>query len=285
MILQRKQTVEFLRYSLLHHPSTLLDYTIRRLSMGILPHRFYGMMRRINDIQFPCDFRLHPMVLWMYHGIYEYPTTLVMRKYLQEGDIFLDVGANIGYFSAIGLDLVGRNGEVHSFEPLQQNFLHLKELELLNPDHQLFSYNIALGSEDGIGRITINKDNIGGSTLVSQLLPSNLISHTMEVPIRRLDSFIQNRIKQAVRLIKIDTEGYEFPVLRGATSYLDRCESLPLIICEVTPRAYPLLNTSLAEFEEFMNNYSYTPYLVSNPNRQVNIQEVDPFTDVLFIPE
>ena len=123
MILQCKQTVEFLRYSLLHHPSALLGYTIRRLSMGILPHRSYRMMRKINDIQFPCDFQLHPMVLWMYHGIYEYPTTLVMRKYLQEGDIFLDIGANIGYFSAIGLDLVGIQKLGHDKKEIVHNRL------------------------------------------------------------------------------------------------------------------------------------------------------------------
>ena len=63
----------------------------------------------------------------------------------------------------------------------------------------------------------------------------------LEVPARRLDSYIGEKGLGRVSLIKIDVEGLEFSVLRGLSGYLEGTGHRPVIICEIVPYAYPLL--------------------------------------------
>ena len=75
---------------------------------------------KIQGVVFEFDFDLGPAVTQMYFGTYQPEVFLLMRRFMRPGDTFVDVGANIGYLSALGMGLVGASGEVHSFEPVPQ---------------------------------------------------------------------------------------------------------------------------------------------------------------------
>ena len=64
----------------------------------------------------------------MYYQVYQYHITSFMRKHLCEGDVFVDVGANIGYMTAYALGLIGPSGQVHAFEPVPTYFEKLQRI-------------------------------------------------------------------------------------------------------------------------------------------------------------
>ena len=71
--------------------------------------------------------------------------------------------------------------------------------------------------------------------------------------------------------MKIDVEGYEFPVLRGLQGYFENITQKPPIICEITPEAYSLLGARIEELVEYMGQYGYEPYNIYNLGRKIDI--------------
>lgn len=218
----------------------------------------------------------------MFFGIYDYATSVVMKRFLHTGDTFFDIGANIGYFSMKGLHCVGKRGEVHSFEPVPSCINSLMRLRQLNPDYRLIINNIGLGDKEEIRQILLNSDNTGGSTIVKNLLPDSFVGGSLPIQIRRLDRYIFENAIGDVHLMKIDVEGYEFPVLKGLTSYFEGTDKRPPIICEVTPEAYPLLGTSLQVFARLMQEFGYLSFLVANPQKEIDVADLSYQTDILF---
>lgn len=105
--------------------------------------------KKINGILFEFDSNYDSAIKLMHSGSYEVLTLEAIRKYLNKGDTFIDVGANIGWFSAIALGLVGKNGQVHSFEPVPQNFYRLQEMGSFNREYNISVNQCALGEGGG----------------------------------------------------------------------------------------------------------------------------------------
>ena len=276
---------EFIRYSLLHDPDSLFTYCRQRTHLSL--HRVEAntlCIRNIGAVNFPLDFQYGQQMKWMYWGIYQFPIQQLMRKILKPGDICIDAGANVGYFSAIAMDIVGRSGEVHSFEPIPEYFAYLTKVKELNPVFHHFICNMALGDWPGMLTMAINSENVGGSTPVYRLLEHYIIRDWIEVPVMRLDTYLEEHVNGRVGLVKIDVEGFEYPVLKGMQSYLDTAPVLPPIICEIVPKAYPILHTSLSELAAYMGGYDYDTRLVSNPSKTIDVSDLRKTTDVLFLP-
>lgn len=259
-------------------------YFLKVVSLRIGPRR---TLRRklLNSIQFEFDFSLGPIIEQMYIGEYERDTLDLMRRLLRPGDTFIDVGANIGYISAIGADLVGRDGQVHSFEPVPKYFQMLRNMSSLNPQHNIMVNKCALGEIEGEAEINIpNNSNIGWNTMVSNLMREGSIKETIKIPVRRLDQYIAHHNLENVSLIKIDTEGFEFPVLRGLSGYLDTAATLPSIICEVAPSSYPLLGHTLGQLSEFLSKYDYRAFRTPGGTERIEVTKLMNTSNVLFAP-
>ena len=80
------------------------------------------IIRKINGVTFVFDFDLFHATPTYFLGTNQISITKTLVKFLKKGDIFIDVGANIGYFSAVGAGLIGKKGEVHCFEPVPHFF-------------------------------------------------------------------------------------------------------------------------------------------------------------------
>jgi len=149
------------------------------------------------------------------------------RMYLsiiRKGDVVIDVGANVGYFTKLFSDLVGPGGEVHAFEPLPSTFDLLSRNVRKFPAHGNVSLNcLALGD---LNQKTIlyvpDKDHVqaaltrhrDGSWISNQIRAVN-------VEMMRLDRYAERLPK--IDFVKCDAEGAELLVLRGGESTLRRC--------------------------------------------------------------
>ena len=223
---------------------------------------------------------IKPTVLRMCYGAYETSTLGAMRKLLNKGDTFIDVGANIGYLSAIAMGLVGKTGQVHSFEPVPRYFKRLKNLAVANKEYKIIVNQCALGDERGTKRIDVSLEGIGMSTMVPGFRRKEMIEEVIEVPTYRLDWYIKEKSISSISLIKIDVEGFGLPVLRGLSDYFE-IGHRPSIICEIHTAAYPLLGYTLTQLSEYMKKYDYHAF--SLDDAEIDITKLKEVTYVVFL--
>jgi len=249
--------------------------TARRLPS--LPAR-----KRVRGVVFEYDLARYRGTAPMYFGSYAPLVTEAMKRYLRPGSVFIDVGANIGYLSALAAGLVGKRGQVHCFEPVPAYFERLENLAKLNPHHSIHPNCCAAGDASGICTIYVTRE-AGQNTMVPSYQPAFEINSTMEVPVRRLDTYIERQGIDRIGLIKIDAEGFEFPALKGMQGYFERSPHRPAIICEIAPRAYPLMGSRLSDFASYMEQYGYTARDLIDCATPVDLTSIEHVDDVLFL--
>jgi FkbM family methyltransferase len=239
--------------------------------------------KQVNGVWFELDLAEYWGTAAMYYGSYSLVLVDTMKRILRPGDVFLDIGANIGYMSAIGAGLVGKEGQVHSFEPIPKYFQRLKKMTEMNPEYSIFANQCAAGSENKMATASVTTE-VGQNTLVDHYVREETVRDHVDVRVVRLDEYLKTKAIDSVKLIKIDTEGFEFPVLLGLQRFFENARSLPAIICEVGPRAYPLLGYKTGDLARYMSRFGYEPRNIIAPSRSVDLSELWHVDDVLFLP-
>lgn len=161
-------------------------------------------------------------------GVWQYQVSAFILNYLREGDVFVDVGANLGYFSICAGLRVGPAGRVHAIEPAEENLALLKANVDLNGLSNVEIHGLAVSDRCGEAPLFRAEFNNGAHSLLQKdkLIPGE------KVLVTTLDNLLQG--ERAPRLIKIDVQGAEPYVLRGMKSLLDNCGTKPAIVLEFT---------------------------------------------------
>lgn len=245
-------------------------------------------IHEVNGVLFNFDFDFSYKIKKMYFGTFQPIISEILKAYLKPGDTFIDVGANIGYFSLIGAGIVGKTGQVHSFEPVPEYFERLDNFAKINKQYQIKANQLALGDENATTKIFIKGgSDIGNNTFFPELLGGGKVETTAEVNIIRLDEYIKDNNLKNISLIKIDVEGFEFATLKGLSNYFYDCyksNSFPAIVCEVVPEIYPKLGCKMEDLFNYMAGFSYYPYDVLNNKKKIGLSEIKKYRviDVLF---
>lgn len=186
------------------------------------------------------------------NGEFEPKELACIAQHLREGDTFVDIGANIGIFSVFAGKQVGPSGTVISIEPEPENH----ELLLRNLLHNgLTTANVkhlALG--DTKTKLALYRDsrNAGNPSLVRANVVHYQDAH--EVDVERLDDVLSD-VKD-VHVIKMDVQGFEMNVLRGAAGVLEKHK--PAILLELWPEGLARTGSSAREVLEFLARMGYT---------------------------
>ncbi|MBM4131991.1 FkbM family methyltransferase, partial [bacterium] len=165
-------------------------------------------------------------------GRYEAPVQAVVAAELRAGDVVLDVGANIGFLTVLAARLVGPAGRVVAFEPVPANARLVRRNAALNGQRQVQVVEAAAGDHDGTATLVLAR-HAGGAALQGAARPPDACG-ALSVPIVTLDAWLAGHgasLPGPVRLVKIDVEGAEAAVLRGAAALLG--EQRPLVLLEV----------------------------------------------------
>lgn len=205
----------------------------------------HGLERNINGtdrVLISPQFRNVPEV-------YEPETWTQIRNEIRPGDSVADVGAYIGLYTVAFAHMVGPSGKVYAFEPNATNCESLKQHLALNQvKDRVELIRAAVGDAEG----TVAFD---GSTGIQGHVSTTVTSQTEEVPCLKLDTFFEGR---AIDVLKIDVEGYEELVLRGAQELLMSPKRKPrAIFIEVHPYAWPEIGTTSTSLLELLNRYHY----------------------------
>jgi FkbM family methyltransferase len=151
-------------------------------------------------------------------------------RFLQPGMTFLDIGAYHGIYSVIATQRVTRSGTVMAFEPSPRDRRWLRINALLNGLWRLRVEPYALGAQAGRTSFFVV---VSGYTTMNSLRKPATDHPTQEVSVdvTTLDAYCATSGLRRIDLMKIDTEGGELDVFRGATAVLERYR--PIIICEI----------------------------------------------------
>jgi FkbM family methyltransferase len=177
-----------------------------------------------------------------------------LRRYLRPGSVFVDIGANFGMHTLVAASLVGPAGKVLSFEPLPRNAALLRRHIRLNRFReivQVFEEAVSDSPEPFTFFSTDDADPLG---LTASIAPGEAAGK-LRVANVRLDDVLP-RLASQVDVIKIDVEGAEHAVLRGAVEILRR--QRPVLIIEVHGYVLPDFSSSVRLLEQCLLSLGYS---------------------------
>lgn len=180
--------------------------------------------------------------------------------FIKKGATCIDIGANVGMYSVICSKYAGQNGKVLAFEPSTQtyralyNVINGKIMSLSNV--QLF--NMALGDKDANVDLIFSYENNGRI-----MDPLTRIGNSQgNIKMTTLDRIITSLNIERVDFIKIDVEGFEFNVLKGAVNVISKFH--PLILMEVDNQWLERYSSSSKNICNFLEQFAYKPFVLKD---------------------
>jgi FkbM family methyltransferase len=162
-------------------------------------------------------------------GVWAAEETYAMNKLLKPGSVVFDIGANIGYFTLLMSKLVGVNGQVHSFEPMDYAFERLRSNMIINPTLPL--HNITLNNK------ALSWCNEAKIECFESQFSSKVLAHSERklIDFVTLDGYFAASLLDRLDFIKIDVDGYDYHVIQGGVKVLRRYK--PMVMAELCNRA------------------------------------------------
>jgi FkbM family methyltransferase len=219
----------------------------------LAPGGTIGQIRFDFDIVIALDLSV-PMFRHVYYhyDLDKLPETLIIRKILQPSDTFVDVGAPIGYFALLGAKYAQK---VLAFEPGSAAFALLEQNLLLNPGlaARIEIVHGAVGDQVGTLEIYNSRSNPD----LASLQPIDIADQFTEtVEVITLDEFLGT---EPVNCLKIDVEGGEIGVLKGAAHHLRQWR--PSIVCELFEARQQRFGCTVQELIDYLTSAGYVGFL------------------------
>ncbi len=224
---------------------------------------FVGKLNDKLQINFYKDSILSNLI---YTG-FEQDEIIFLRKFLKPADTFIDIGANIGLFSLHAAQIISPKGRIYAFEPTPITFSRLKEnIELNEFQNIITAYNIGLSSNKGKLFLNVSTD---GHDAWNTFAQNSEISFDkkIEINVTTLDSYLaeNNIYSKDIALIKMDVEGWEMEVLKGAKELLSK-QDAPVFMVEFTESNLFAAGTNCYELYDNFVSFGYKWYVYNSKN-------------------
>jgi len=190
----------------------------------------------------------------LYFGVPFEPCELaIVKRLVKPGDVFFDVGANIGVYSLLASQLIGGLGAVHAFEPVSCVYELLLRNILLNQASNVTPNRLAVEETSGKVELFVNRESglsSLGHTERGQVMSVERVESTT------LDEYAEMHNISELDFLKVDVEGYEGHVLRGGKRLIERSSNLA-ILCELAEKNYRSLNLSINGVMDWIRERGY----------------------------
>ena len=157
--------------------------------------------------------------------VYERPETRFFLQTIRPSTTFLDIGANIGYYSALALARIGPRGRVIAVEPDPEAFVYLRRTVAANGEDRARLVNKGLADAPGTLRLYRNLSNRGDNRFYA----NDLAGGNIEVEVARADDVLASLGIERVDFIKMDVQGFEGKVLSGLERTIHNSASLVML--------------------------------------------------------
>jgi FkbM family methyltransferase len=189
----------------------------------------------------------------VYLGTYSREEDRLIKGVLRRGGTMVDVGANIGYMTVLGAKLVGKQGRVLSFEPNPTAFAKL--IATINRNAMANCTAMQMGLSDHAGEMTLYEPPPEVHNLNSTMNPIEGTPHVVKV--RTLDESLDTEKVERVDLLKIDVEGHEPFVIKGADQSL-RAGRVRNLLCEFNDPWLKCAGWSAGALSELIRGYGFS---------------------------
>lgn len=244
----RRLPVPAVRVRLLHFHSEVLRVAPREFARAPTPYGFVMGGSTADLLQ---------RNVFLY-GVWEPSISDWVVAHLTPGDVVVDIGANVGYFSLLAASCVGPSGAVIAFEPVPSIVAALEANLRLNDARQVRVQPVIASDTAGAAEIFRGEaGNLGMSTT------EDAAGRTSEGIVRKVlaADAVEETIWSAVRLVKVDTEGDDLRALRGLAPLLRDMTSGSAAVVEVTPGDLALRGQTPQELVNLMRDCGFTRML------------------------
>jgi FkbM family methyltransferase len=238
-----------------------------------------GRAKKINGTSIIVPFKYS----WFYPEIYEADKTDFIQQHCSAGDTVIDIGAHLGIFSFFLAKQVGGTGKVYSFEPAKKTFDALtKTLRYNNLTGMVEARQQAVS--DSSGELTFYIYNNAGISNANSISSHNTVGKACKTTVSKisLDDLMATENIDTLTLIKIDAEGAELDILKGAEKLIHKFH--PFITLEVHPKSFSDPQLTMKDLYETILRYGYGVFM---KNHELGLQEFcsyNTYFEVLLLP-
>jgi FkbM family methyltransferase len=244
-------------------PSTIYLGEGRALTRTVHDHLMFVLAR---------DLSLAPWL--MLDGIWEPATTEVFLRLVQPGMTVVDAGANVGYFTLLAARAVGERGRVHAFEPDPELFELLSDnVEVNGYTGRVTLHRAALGAAAGRTTFHATKRHRGNGSVIArldQLGDNRGETRTFDVDVTTIDGCGLERVD----LLKVDAEGSEPWVFRGAAATIARSGPMSAVV-EFWPSFFAKAGEDARRFLEERRREGFTLERIDGERAHTVAVEID----------
>lgn len=191
--------------------------------------------------------------MWvMYNWVVDWEEFQLIEHYIEKNDVLFDIGTNMGFYTVWMSRFIEEHGKIHCFEPDKQNYSRLNTNIALNQIGSITKTNrYAVSDSDGWLKFTKGRD---GENHISNIA----LDCEVEVQSITLDTYLENHGIKHIAYMKIDVEGFELHVFKGAKGLLEN-KKVDIIQLEINQQLNNA-GTKLNDLLFFLENYGYNLY-------------------------
>lgn len=225
-------------------------------------------------------------VFWKGTSQYEYSD--IFEKLFKKADVFFDIGANIGYYSAMA-GVINPKMKIYAFDPSPGPYAYLDENARINKLPNMKVFQLALSNENG--QLTfqaavnakysyLKHNSLGGSGHI-QGTRVDSSPYVVTVNAITLDNFVREHQVSKIDIIKLDVEEAEHLVVMGGIETFSKMR--PLVVCEV------FSNEMWDQIKGYWKNSDYLVYIFDNkklvPTSFDDVQDISKIENYFFVPK
>ena len=197
------------------------------------------------------------------HEVYEPVETALLKEHLKDGQTFIDIGANIGYYTLLAARIVGPQGKAYAFEPDATNYKLLQKNIAANGYANVVAVNKALSNKTGTTRLYLNPSNRGDHRIYDSHDGRSAIGIEMVT----LDQYFK-KLDKKVHFIKMDIQGAEAAALDGMRGLIRRNKGLKLVT-EFSPGALKTFGSDPRKYLGGLQSLGFRLLEISEKNKSV----------------
>jgi FkbM family methyltransferase len=235
-----------------------------------LPENFFMLLNPTEHIQ--------QQLFW--YGYYEKEVGALLKEIVRPDDVFLDLGANIGYFSL----LIASNSSsvrIISFEPVKDLFQDMNDNISLNNIRNISTINATVGEMNVEKELFVSASDNSGMSSFHQ--PENYSGKKERVKVVAIDDWFKTSGLSKIDIIKLDIEGSELAALKGMKEVLQK--QRPVLIVEVNPETLSMFNLKTSDIYDYLKQLNFKGFLILKNGLLEHLSQPDitETANVLFI--
>lgn len=204
----------------------------------------------------------------IYCGDFEWRERQFLSAFLRPGDVFVDIGANIGLYTLIAAHRVGSTGHVYALEPCSKAYQRLLANVQLNHLTNVSCYQLALSDRVAQLDMTISLDGFDAWNSLAQPIRGNSFAVETVNAVTWDDFAQEHNLVGCVTMMKIDVEGWESRVLSGGYQVLSQTDA-PVLQVEFTEQAGQSAGSSCVKLYHLLEELGYQMFVYDAKSKRL----------------